>query len=426
MEYSKQIKALVNYIRQAETKAADFKLGLEFENLVLNQDLTAVSYRGEHGISSILEKLSVNNWQKIYEAKNLIALQKDNCTITLEPGGQLELSISPYQSLKKIEKIYLAFWQEIKPILQENKQILMAVGYQPITKISEIPLLPKKRYHYMYKYFNNKGEFAHHMMKGTASLQLSIDYEDEADYQKKMRAAYFLTPMIYYLFDNTAFFSSKITSGPSVRANIWSHCDSNRSGIINGVFSENFSYKSYAEYILNTPAIIDKDNNKLVYSKETLIKDLMKNNNSQQIEHYLSMVFPDIRTKKYIEIRTADAVPYPYNFAFAALLKGLFYQKENLNYLYQESLKYNQAEFLDFKNKMLSNNSYQTRKALISLLIEKAASGLPAVESAYLDPLKDIQQQYGNFKNKTLALFKEKINKKSALQWCILDNKTCS
>lgn len=420
MDYQNQIKVFVNYFKQAESKKEKHKIGVEFEHLILNQDLTAVSYFEEKGIENLLYKLSSSNsWEKVAENKHLVGLKSSQKKVSLEPGGQLELSISPFADLKKIENIYLDFIEELAEILNKWDQKIAVLGYQPENSIKDIPLLPKKRYDYMYKYFKKKGKYAHNMMKGTASVQVNIDYADEEDYIKKMRVGYFLSPLIYYLFDNTPFFEEQRAAGSSIREDIWSNCDSQRSGTIAGIFDKKYGYSDYAEYLLNTPPIIKKTKGELFYTDDKLLKDVMKNDKLEEVEHFLSMVFPDVRTKKYIEIRSADALPYPYNFAFIALLKNLFYSQKNLDYLYQQSLKYTQNEFLNFKKEIIEAEKNPTREKLIKKIIEIAKTEAPEEELHHLKYVENFFNNYGRLKFKTLNNLEQ--GKKDALKWCLLN-----
>lgn len=421
MNYQAQIDAFVDYFKKAESNKKDHKIGVEFEHFVVHKDLSAVSYYKNQGIEELLKEMVKNKWQPIYEGEHLVALNNNQAAITIEPGGQLEISINPFAKIEAIEKIYLSFLADIIPILDNWEQKLLAIGYQPKDSIEDIPLLPKKRYKYMYKYFADKGQYAHNMMKGTASLQLSIDYVNEKDYIKKMRSAFFLTPLIYYLFDNTPFFESEIADQASMRAKIWNGCDPDRSGIINNIFEKEFAYSDYAKYLLNMPPILAKKDGELVFTGNKLLKEVMLSDKKEEIEHFLSMAFPDVRTKKYIEIRAADALPYPYNFAFIALLKGLFCPKNNVAELYKLSLQYNQKEFLEFKTKIINDKENKERERLIKELISMAESSLPQAEKKYLAPLKEIYNKYGKFKNKTLANIK--AGQKDYLDWCILNQK---
>jgi len=420
MDYKKQLETLSSYFKNAESKKETHKIGVEFEHFILHQDLTAVSYFEENGIEKLLEELSKKaDWEKVYEGKHLIGLNNNNKAITLEPGGQLELSIIPFADLKQIETIYLDFIEKIVNILNKWDQKIAVLGYQPHSLINNIPLLPKKRYDFMHKYFKDKGKYAHNMMKGTASVQMSIDYINEEDYIKKMRVGYFISPVIYYLFDNTPFFEGKKADKSSARENIWTNCDSQRSGTINDIFDKKYGYNDYAEYLLKIPPIIKKKNGKLIYTDNKVLKDVMENNKTKEIEHFLSMVFPDVRTKKYIEFRAADALPYPYNFAFITLLKNIFYNQKNLNYLYQRSLEYNQKEFINFKKKIIEDKKSTTRSELIAEIFKKTKNTAAKYELDFLKILEESYLKYGPLKFKTLNNLDQ--GKKEALNWCLLN-----
>lgn len=420
MNYKKQLAAFINYFKSAESQKESHKIGVEFEHLILNNDLSALSYFGKIGVEALLKELAKNNnWEKVYEGEHLVGLNSKSKAVTLEPGGQLELSIVPFADLKQIEKIYFDFIDELKSILNKWNKKIAVLGYQPESLINDISLLPKKRYDFMYKYFKNKGRYAHNMMKGTASVQMSIDYINEEDYIKKMRVGYFLSPFIYYLFDNTPFFEGERAAKSSIREKIWANCDQQRSGTINGLFDKKFGYSDYAEYLLNTEPIISKKDDELIYTENKILKNVMKNDNPEEIDHFLSMVFPDVRTKKYIEIRAADALPYPYNFSFVALLKNLFYNQKNLDYLFHLSLKYNQKDFLCFKKKIIESEKSTDRNELITKIFKLSKSTASKSELEYLDKFEESYLKYGPLKFKTLANLDK--GKKEALNWCLLN-----
>jgi glutamate--cysteine ligase len=420
MNYKNQVDTFVNYFKSAESKKETHKIGVEFEHLILHDDLTAVSYFEKNGIEQLLNKLSEKgDWEKIYEKKYLIGLNNTNKAVTLEPGGQLELSIIPFADIKQIENIYLDFIDELTEILDIWNQKIAVLGYQPESSIKKISLLPKKRYAFMYKHFKDKGKYAHNMMKGTASVQMSIDYTNEEDYIKKIRVGYFLSPLIYYLFDNTPFFENEIADKSSIRENIWTNCEKQRSGTIDGIFDKKYGYSDYAEYLLNTAPIIEKKNGGFIYTGDKILKNVMTNSKIEKMEHFLSMVFPDVRTKKYIELRAADALPYPYNFYFVALLKNLFYNQKNLDYLYQLALTYNQKEFIEFKNEIIKAKKSKKRENLITEILKRSKKTANPDELEYLDKFEKSYLKYGSLKFKTLNNLGR--GKKEALNWCLLN-----
>ena len=425
MDYKDQITAFVNYFKEAEVHKEKYKIGVEFEHFILHQDLSAVSYYEVQGVESLLWEIKNSdkwepkiNWKPKFEKDHLVGLENSELIITLEPGAQLEVSIKPADSLKIIQNIYKDFLENIKAILNKRKQLIAVLGYQPKTSVSDIKLLPKKRYDYMYDYFTDKGKYAYNMMKGTASVHMNIDYVDEEDYIKKLRSAYFLTPIIYYLFDNTPYFEGRKTDQASMREKIWSNCDKQRSTVIKGVFDKTFGYRDYAEYLLNTEPIIAKNNGQFIYSKSKKLKEVMEKAEKRHIEHYLSMVFPDVRSKKYIEIRAADGLPYPYNLGYLSLLKGLLYNQDNLDIIYNKSLKYNQEQFLKSRHDIINKLNNNKRENLIEELILMADNALTK-NKKYLEYVKEIYFQHQKAKFKTLKSSAD--NRKDALSWCILN-----
>ena len=143
--YEKKVETLVSYFKKGEKDPLDFKLGLELEHFLLEEDsYRAVPYSGDKGVEGFLQALLAEGWEGIYEGESLLALKGKNMHITLEPGGQLELSLVPARDIKEIEEIYQVFLNTISPILKDRGQVLVNLGYQPVSKIAEIPLLPER------------------------------------------------------------------------------------------------------------------------------------------------------------------------------------------------------------------------------------------------------------------------------------------
>lgn len=426
MDYNRQVEEIVKYIRDGEKKEEDFKIGIEFEHFVIYKDtFKTVSYYGENGVAETLKDLGKNGWNSRYEGEYILELGKDNKTVTLEPGSQLELSLTADISIKNIEKGYLEFLKELLPILDSKNQALIAVGYHPVTKIDEIKLLPKKRYDYMFEYFKKRGSHAHNMMKGTAALQVSMDYKDEEDYKKKFRVTNVLSPILYSLFENAVFFEGEKYEKHNLRAFIWKNCDTNRSGVAEGALDENFGYESYAKYILNRPPIITIKKGKLEFTDEKLVREVFnpEDYEKEELEHMLTMFFPDVRTKKFIEIRMMDSIPYPLNFAVIALWKGLLYNKENLEKVYEYTKDINIEDIEKTKEEMfdLGLNAHYKDKTILEVgkwLVSLAKDGLNDDEVSYIYPLEGMVSEDTNPYKITEGMLVK--GKKSALDWCVL------
>lgn len=249
----------------------------------------------------------------------------------------------------------------------------------------------------MFEHFKKRGNMAHNMMKGTASVQVSIDFKNEADFIKKYFVGSAISPILYTMFDNSFIFESKPYDKQNLRQKIWENTDSNRSGILALAFEKDLSYKKYAEYILNTPPIfMEKDGN--VYSTgDKLFKELFDpdNDSDEVIFHMMSIVFPDLRLKKYLEFRMMDAVNYPLNISAVALIKALFYNEKALDDLYLKFKDVSYEDIINTKNSSYNygyNATYMNEKIsdLAKYLINLAKKSLDYDEALYLNPLLEL------------------------------------
>lgn len=427
MDHQKQLDLIIDYIKNGEKTKEELSIGVEMEHFILhNGSLKTVSYYGKEGVGSTLKELAEFSFEKIQEGDYVLGLTKDDVDISTEPGSQFEIAIHSHYCIKELQERYKDFMSEVLKIFDEKDQRMVALGYHPVTKIDEITILPKKRYEHMFNYFKTQGSMAHNMMKGTASLQIVIDYLNEDDFKTKYRIANILSPVLYALFDNSYIFEGEEYEEYNVRQKIWENTDSDRSGVFELAFDKNLSYKLYAEKILNTPLIfVDKDGDQ-VYCGEKTLKDLMDLNedNTDLIFHALSIVFPDVRVKSYIELRMMDAVPYPLNFACVALIKGLFYHEENLRLL-EEELKDIDFEDVMKAKEETSSKGLQGRlkdKNMIEWgnnLVEKAEKGLAPHEKKYLEPLKKLLKEGLNPRDQFGAIYK-KQGLQAAVDSCTL------
>ena len=428
MDYNRQLQEIVKYFKNSEKSVEEFKVGVELEHYVIDKNtLKTISYYGQDGVAETLKELEKTGWDSSYEEEYILGLVKENKIITLEPGSQLELSISAQRDISNIEKEYLEFLEEIIPVLEKKNQGLLTLGYHPETKINDIKLLPKKRYDFMFNYFKTKGTHAHNMMKGTAALQISIDFKSEEDYRRKFRIANALSPVFYALFDNAFYFEGEEWNKHNLRTYIWNNCDNDRSGIVHNALEDDFSYEKYAEYILNRPPIFKFKGKEVIPTGDKLIKEIFdpEDYDIKELEHLLTMFFPDVRTKKYIEIRMMDAVPYPLNFAAVALIKGIFYDEGNLDLIYDYIKDITIHDVINAKLDIIDRGLRGKLKDKTVLdigkwLVELAKKGLNSDEIEYILPLEGMvsceMNPYEITKNKV------ELGKKTAINWCLLNN----
>lgn len=394
--YDMQKKRLIEYFKSGEKTEDNLKVGIEFEHFTIDKDsLETVSYYGENGVEESLKDIQKDGWEGYYNDGYLLGLEKSPFTISTEPAAQFELSIEAQETVSKLDKLYVEFMKQILPIFKSKNQELVAMGYHPVTKIDDIKISPKNRYTYMYNYFKKRGTHAHNMMKGTCAVQVTIDFTSEEDFIRKYRIGSALSPILYTMYDNSYIFEGEVYDKYSLRQHIWENTDLDRSGVVKSAFDPDFSYGKYADYILNNNIIFTDDNGELASTGDALFKDIFdpETHGDEEIYHAISIVFPDLRLKRYLEFRMMDAVPYPLNFSAAALIKGLMYSNESLNKLEElfKDVRYEDVQMGKLSASVDGMNGEYLGRSFVdwaNQLIYLATDGLDESEAKYLDSIK--------------------------------------
>ncbi len=429
MDYERQIEEFVKYFKKGEKPCIDSGIGMELEHFVIYRDsLETVSYYGEDGVGSTLKDLRKLGWQGQEEDGYLLLIEKDGMVVTLEPGSQLEFSTSPKTRLKDLEDAYFNFLKDVIPILESKGQELVNMAYHPVTKIEDIKILPKQRYDYMFNYFKDKGSHAHNMMKGTASLQVAVDFSSEEDYVKKFLVANALTPVVYAMFDNGYYFEGQVYEGRNLRAYIWENMDKDRSGVVPTTFDKDFGYRKYAEYILNNPPIFVDYGDHMDYTGDKRVRDLIdpENYSKEEMEHMLTMFFPDVRTKNFIEIRMMDSLPYPFLMSVIAFWKGIIYSKDNINSLYNRFKDLSYEDIMDAKEEIYKKGlkGHLDGELVLDIakeVTEMSKSFLNDKEKKYLEPLERLLGE-GKSPYDLVKEVHEEKDQRQAIEWLITNS----
>lgn len=398
MRYEKQLDIIEKYLKDGEKKREEYRIGVEFEHFIVDSDtFETITYYDDNGIVDTLEKLVENGWTGDYEGEYILGAHRDDKVITLEPGSQFEFSINAKRTIRELEEEYNEFIGEIESILKEKNQSIIAVGYHPVTKIDDIKLLPKKRYDYMFEYFKDKGSHAHNMMKGSAALQVSLDYENEEDYRKKSKVANAISPIISGMTSNAFYFEGEEFDKKNLRTLIWTNMDDARSGLVKGVMDDDFSYRKYGEYLLGVEPIFTMKDGEAINTGNKTIGELFdpEDYTIDELEHLMTMVFPDVRTKGFIEIRMMDSLPSPINFGMVALLKGLFYDSDNVEKLYKIFEDFTEEDINKAKKSIIEEGikGIYKGKNIIEwgrILLDLSRDGLSEGELHYLKPIEEI------------------------------------
>lgn len=389
------IQAIIAFYESGITPAAG-EIGIELEHtIVKTAGLRPVSYSEPHGVHWLLEQLRSDFPQATFaEDGDLLGVSRAGEAVTLEPAAQLELSAGPFKDLASAEACFLAFEERLASTLSPVGLEALTVGYHPSARVEDLELIPKRRYKFMNLYLGEVGPWGPRMMRGSASTQVSIDFSSVDDCLRKLRLAYALVPALSLVSDNSPVFEGKRRPHELMRTEVWKYCDPDRCGLVPGVMDAGFDLRAYAEYVLDTPAIlVPCEKHGWCYSEQTFgelyAETPMKR---ADVEHALSMFFNDVRLKTYIEIRPADAMPIPYVIAYAALVKGLFATSETLDELDALFAGVSSTD-IDAAKEDLMARGYRAEvygqpvAALADKLVAIARAGLSSGEAHYLDPL---------------------------------------
>lgn len=329
----KNLDRIVNYFKSHEKSDDNLKIGVEFEHILLDDKANARSYYDAGGSGDLFRAMVDRGWEGNYEGENILSIKKDSLLISTEPGGQLEFSTNPISNVCDVSDELFKFYTEAVDALKPYNSDIYTIGFQPQSDVDDIKILPKERYFAMYDYFKSAGTMGKFMMKGTASLQCSIDFTDEQDYGRKYSLANKLSNILYSLFDNVPFKAGRPIDVYAFRSMIWNNTDRKRCGNFERAFREDFKYEDYAKFLLNNDAIFIL-NNGCFKKFNGSIDEAMSVTDDAGMEHLMTMVFPDVRTKRFIEIRQIDSIPFPYNLGTVALLQAIFYNEDNLDRVY--------------------------------------------------------------------------------------------
>ena len=324
---------LVGWFEQGEKPSQNWRVGTEHEKIGLYlRDYGSVPFEGPRGIAALLESVAeLDGWRRIHEGTNLIALEKDGASITLEPGGQLELSGAPLRTIHETCSEFQGHLSLMKRVCEPLGIVWLGLGINPIHGVGQIPQMPKQRYRIMRSYLPTRGTLALDMMYATATVQANFDFESEADMVAKLRMALGVTPIVSAIFANSGLSEGKANGYVSRRLHIWQHTDPDRSGLLPIAFEEGFGYRDYVEWALDVPMFFVVHDGRYEAANGMTFRRFMaegKGGERATLDdwaRHLTTLFPEVRLKRVIEVRGADAVPPGLTCSLPALWKGLLY-----------------------------------------------------------------------------------------------------
>jgi glutamate--cysteine ligase len=313
----------------------------------------AIPYEGERSVLTVMQALiDRHGWHPEPETPGgpLIALLRAGASVTLEPGGQLELSGAPLESVHQICMETSGHHAELRDISNELGLAWLGVGFHPCATQAELPWVPKQRYAIMKRYLPAVGTYGLDMMRRTATVQANFDYSSEEDALRKVKVALRLSPLVTAMFANSPFYEGRLFGGRSYRARVWLSVDPRRQGLVPAVLERGRRFLDYIEWALDAPMFLIKRGNEVVENTGQSFRSFMRYGfqghrpTAKDWETHLNTLFPEVRLKRTIEVRGADSLPGKLQCALPALWTGILYDPRALDEADALTESFNAAE----------------------------------------------------------------------------------
>lgn len=320
---------------------SDWRIGTEHEKFgFCVESFKPLPYAGDRSIRAMLEGMAERfGWEPVREDGLPVALKKDGCSITLEPGGQLELSGQLLDNLHQTCNEVNAHLAEVRAVAEPLGIGFLGMGFHPTASLDEIDWMPKARYVIMRNYMPKVGHHGHDMMKRTCTVQVNLDYASEADMVAKFRASLALQPIATALFADSPFVEGRPSGYLSYRSQAWTDTDPDRTGMLPWVFESGMGFERYVDWMLDVPMYFVKRGDRMIDCAGQSFRDFLAGRlpalpgeqpTLADWEDHLTTAFPEVRLKRFLEMRGADGGPWRRLCALPAFWVGLLYDADNL------------------------------------------------------------------------------------------------
>jgi glutamate--cysteine ligase len=350
-------RSLIEWFEKGIKPANRFRIGTEHEKFPFYATTRRpVGYDGPRGIRTLLEGMqNLLGWEPILEGEHPIGLfdVTGGGAISLEPGGQFELSGAPLESIHQTCIELGAHLAQLKQVADPLGIRFLGLGMSPLWSLAETPVMPKSRYRIMRHYMPKVGTRGLDMMFRTSTVQVNLDFSSEADMVRKLRVSLALQPLATALFANSPFTEGRPNGMRSMRSEIWRDTDNHRAGMLPFVFEEGFGFERYVDYALDVPMYFVKRGDQYHDVSGQSFRDLLTGNLPglpgeraviSDWSNHLSTIFPEVRLKRYLEMRGSDVGPRPMICAESAFWVGLFYDEHSLDAAWQIAKDWNAQE----------------------------------------------------------------------------------
>lgn len=327
---------LLRPFHESETPRSGWLVGTEAEKFgVFSKDGAPLPFEGDVSVRSVLRSLvERHGWfeESEYEGGDVISLRRGGASITLEPGGQLELSGAPHETIHQTCMEFRGHMAELTDVSDGKDITWLGVGFHPFAAQADLPWVPKLRYRIMREYLPTKGSMALDMMRRTSTVQANLDYENEADALRKLRVALRLSPVVTAMFANSPWVEGERSGDKSRRARVWLHMDPDRCGLLPFAWRDDaLGYRDYVDWALDVPMFMVKRGAEVIENTGQTFRAFMADGYGGATAtmgdwtSHLNTLFPEARLKNILEVRSADSQETGLICALPALWKGLLY-----------------------------------------------------------------------------------------------------
>ncbi len=432
------VQELTDYLAAGNKPEEKFRIGTEHEKFAFfRADNSPVPYFGENSISGLLKGLEAKSgWEPILDGENIIGLSEPSGmgAISIEPGGQFELSGAPLENIHQTCKESNAHLAAVREIAEPMGIRFLGIGGSPKWTLAETPVMPKSRYGIMSRYMPKVGTQGLDMMYRTCTIQVNLDFSSEADMRKKMRVSMKLQSLATALFASSPFTEGKLNGLQSWRGDIWRDTDNNRSGLLDFTFRDDFAFHDYVEWALDVPMYFIVRDGRYKDCTHITFRQFMNGALKGEIAgweptmgdwtNHLSTLFPDVRLKRFLEMRGADGGPWRRICALPAFWVGLLYDDSALEAADQLTKDWSFDEVNALRNAVPAeglraafrgHTLYDTAREVLAI----SKAGLKARcklnsegqdETIFLSPLDEVMAKKATLSEDLLALFNGRWN----------------
>jgi len=405
---------LVRHLSDGCKPQDEWRIGTEHEKFVYDlRTHKPLAYEGTPGIRALLEGMRRFGWQDVNEGENIIGLSQNGASLSLEPGGQFELSGAPLKSVHETCAETNIHLEQVREVASEIGAGVIGLGFAPNWAMDETHQMPKGRYKIMRRYMPKVGGYGHEMMFRTCTVQVNLDFSSEADMVKKFRVGLALQPVATALFANSPFREGKPSGFLSYRSQVWTDVDNDRAGMLPWVFEDGMSFERYVDYALDVPMYFVYRDGKYIDVAGKSFRDFLARKilEVKDIEptmadwaDHLTTIFPEVRLKKFLEMRGADGGTWRRICGLPALWVGIYYDQVALDAAW-DLVKDWTAEERQAMRSAVPVQGFQTpfRKtdlgALAKRMLEISSAGLMRraahdsagmTEDGFLNPLREL------------------------------------